>query len=186
MQIREGRMKLDQFVMSAMSELFKPEATTFKGQDNVPGWTRVPSKSELDNYFKTSLAGPAFDPTVHWCGIFATYLLKKAGVRCHWAMGDGITDDSNGQDLETTDSPNAQKDLQIGDVVVREPQHHHIIVLEPVDAGTIRCVEGNAGGVGKPLLAMHWAANMRNNTVGNIVKRYRIKERMSWAGLVRS
>ena len=179
-------MKLDQFVMSAMSEMFKPEATTFSGQDKAPGWTRIPTKSELDNYFRTSLAGPAFDSTAHWCGIFATYLLKKAGVRCHWVMCDGITDDSNGVDLETASGPDAQKDLKIGDVVVREPEHHHIIVLEPVTAGAIRCVEGNAGGVGKPLLAMNWAANMRNNNVAHVVKRYRIKEQMSWAGLVRS
>lgn len=82
-------------------------------------------------------------------------------------MSVGITDDEGASDLETADAPEARLDLRIGDVLVREPEHHHIIVLDPVSAGPIRCVEGNAGGVGHPLLAMNWGAgkNMAYNSV---------------------
>jgi len=180
-------MKLDRFVMAAMGELFQPGATTFKGIGNEPGWIRRPTKEELDKYFRESEAGPAFDPTVHWCGIFATYLLKKAGVRCHWVRSVGITNDEGASDLETANPPEAQLDLRIGDVLIREPEHHHIIVLEPVSVGAIRCVEGNAGGLGNPLLAMNWGGgkNLTYNSVDRVVKRYRIKEKMSYAGLIR-
>lgn len=176
-------MKVDRFYMSAMLELFKPNMQEAPVPGRAAGIIRVPTKAELDVYFKESLAGGGYDPSAHWCGIFATYLLRKAGVRCHWVMSKGITDDSNGADYEVATDSEAQQGLQPGDVVIREPQHHHIIVMEPVASGVIPCVEGNAGGIGHPLLAMNWAANARNNTVGNVVKRYRIKETMG-AGLV--
>jgi hypothetical protein len=174
-------MKLDQFVMSAMAEVLKPNMQEAKVPGRTPGIIRVPSKAELDTYFKDSLAGGGYDPSSHWCGIFAAYLLRKAGVRCYWLMSKGITDESDGADLEIASDAEARQGLQIGDVLIREPQHHHIIVMEPVTSGVIPCVEGNAGGIAHPLLAMNWAANARNNTVGKVVKRYRIKEKMGAA-----
>src|SRR4051794_40494605 len=97
---RRPEMKLDQFVMSAMSELFKPNMQEVTVPGRAAGILRVPSKGELDAYFKDSLAGGGYDPSSHWCGIFATYLLRRAGVRCHWVMSKGIADDSDGVDLE--------------------------------------------------------------------------------------
>src|SRR5262249_21372744 len=118
-----------------------------------------------------------FDPTSHWCGIFATCLLNRAGVRCHWVMCDGIFNDLYEDDLEIVKTAaEAKNGIRYGDVLIREPNHHHIIVLEPVTAGVIPCIEGNAMGVGSPLIAMNSALNMANNSVGNVVARFRIRE----------
>ncbi len=146
------------------------------GKGNIPGYTRVPSKADLDRYFKGCGGNyRGYDTGSHWCGIFATYLMKLAGVNCHWVMGKGIQDDSNGADLEVIlDGVTARKDIIVGDILVREPNHHHIIALDGPKSGSIRCIEGNAGGIKYPLLAMDWAANAHNNQVGNVSARYRI------------
>jgi hypothetical protein len=169
--------RVEQFVQLAIAEVSKPGAQAAQVRGSVPGSTRKPTNDELDAYFRESKASNAFDPSAHWCGIFAVSMLRRAGVRCHWVVDGGIFNDlyEDQEDLEITTGADAQKGIQYGDVLVREPNHHHIIVLEPVTAGTIRCVEGNAQGVGSPLLAMNWGGNMANNCIANVNTRYRIK-----------
>jgi hypothetical protein len=85
--------RVEQFVQLAMSEVSKPGAQGVQVKGSVPGFTRKPTDDELDAYFQESKAGNAFNPSAHWCGIFAACLLKRAGVRCHWVVAAGIFND---------------------------------------------------------------------------------------------
>lgn len=166
--------RVEQFVQLAIAEVNKPGVMV---KERVPGSVRVPTKDELDAYFRESKAGNVFDSNAHWCGIFAACLLTRAGVRCHWIVAEGIANDvyEDQKDLEIAYGADARKGIQFGDVLIREPNHHHIIVLEPASGGTIRCVEGNAMGVGSPLIAMNSSLNMANNCVSKVNTRYRIR-----------
>ncbi len=158
--------------MGAIMEIFNsPGTTEWKQGGKTPGYTRVPSKAELDKYFRAADV-PGYDKTVHWCGIFQVYLLKQAGVACHWNRE--IVDDSGGMDLEIVSGEDAKKGIQAGDIFKVSWAQHHFMALEPAEKGSITCIEGNAGGLAHPTLAARWMGNASNNTVGNIQYRYRV------------
>jgi hypothetical protein len=161
--------KLDVFYWYATCEVYHGGTTEWKQSGGIPGQTRVPSKEELNNYFKAaSVAG--YDKSVHWCGIFQIYLLKKAGVICHWDRA--IVSDGN--DLEIVSGEDAKKGLAVGDIVKVSHAQHHLMVLEPVIKGYIRSIEGNAGGLAYPMLAANWMGNAKHNVVEDIQFRYRV------------
>ena len=160
--------KVDLYTWLAMYEVNHGNARQW---GNTSGIVRVPAKEELDNYFRAGgMAG--YVQNVHWCGIFQVYLLKKAGVRCSWSRE--IVDDSGGADLEITQGQEARTGLRFGDILKVSHNQHHFMALEAVEKGSIRCIEGNAGGVGNPLLATNWALTAINNTVETIQFRYRV------------
>jgi hypothetical protein len=149
------------------------KAQTVSGpKGSVPGTLRVPSEDEMKNYFNTAGAAGYDLKKTHWCGIFQTYLLVKAGVACHW--GREIVDDSGGRDLEIVKGSEAQKGLAVGDIVRIHRQEHHFMVIDPVVKGSIRSFEGNAGGLKHRLLAANWMGNMAHNVVEDIYIRYRV------------
>lgn len=162
--------KIDLFIWWAMSEMYRGNLET---NGKSPGITRVPSKSELDEYFKAGGAA-GYDKRFHWCGLYQTYLLKKAGVACHWQIGDGIKDDSGGTDLQIVNGEEARKGLAFGDIVRVKHNEHHFMVLEPVEKGYITSIEGNAGGKDYPKIAAYWMGNALHNVVGEIQYRYRV------------
>ena len=131
--------------------------------------TRRPSSEDLHRYFTQCGASyPGFDDTMAWCGIFATYILRKAGVKVRWARR--IEDLSGGQQVKDIVG---HEGMGPGDVAVRGAagQNHHFIVLETPKNGVIRSVDGNYGGVGNPVLfcGHHW-----KNTVSSVDHYYRI------------
>ena|GEM_PF-1197527 len=163
--------KLDVFYWYATCEVYHGGTTEWKQNGSIPGHTRVPSKEELDKYFKAGgVAG--YDKNVHWCGIFQTYLLQKSGIACHWARE--IVDDSGGKDLEIVSGEAAKKGLAVGDIVKVSHAQHHFMVLDAVTSGYIRSIEGNAGGLKYPLLAANWMGNAKHNVVADIQYRYRV------------
>lgn len=113
---------------------------------------RVPSRADLNRYF-VGCGGPywGYEPSVSWCGIFACYILRKAGLAVKWKMGRGIQDLSGGQDLKLI---HGREGLAMGDVAVRGSGSHHFILLEnPSEGQTVAyAVDGNAAGAGNPLL----------------------------------
>lgn len=152
-----GRYMFDLVVRYAVEEL--------KGQRP----TRRPSLEELNRYCTgcgDSYAG--FDNTLHWCGIFATYILRKAGVRVRWARK--IVDDSGGQDIKIVWG---REGMGPGDVAVRDWRNvnHHFIVLDSPKSGVIWSVDGNHGGVGNPLL---FCGRHGKNTVAAVDYYYRV------------
>ncbi len=72
-----------------------------------------------------------------WCGIFATYCIKKAGINIgNWQMGMGVS--AYGM-LKPTENP------QPGDIgYIDQPNQHHCIVSK-VDGDTIESIDGNSG-----------------------------------------
>lgn len=164
--------KRDIYISYANSEVLYGKTTEYKyPEGTIPGYTRVPSKEELDNYFKAGGA-PGYDPSVHWCGIFQVYLLKKAGVLCHWDQA--ILNDIYDEDLEIVSGEAAKTGLQVGDIVRVRQNQHHLMVLDPVSKGFIRGIEGNAGGLKYPMLAINYMGNANSNIVEEIEWRYRV------------
>src|SRR5215204_2965443 len=98
--------KRDLFINYATTEVYHGNMTEYKYPNGtIPGYTREPSKAELNAYFKAADA-TAYSPTVHWCGVFQVFLLKKAGVSCHWDRA--ILNDLYEEDLEITSGAAAQ------------------------------------------------------------------------------
>jgi hypothetical protein len=82
------------------------------------------------------------DDLPSWCGIFALWALRCAGVRVGtWVMGSGISAVSG---LRPTHDP------QPGDVGYFEAHQHHCIVAA-VDGDAISTIDGNSGGDGEVL-----------------------------------
>lgn len=122
-------------------------------------YKRKPSQAELDKYF-SECGGPweKADNITSWCGIFATYLLRKSGAEVKWVMGQGIHNESNSY----VQRINSNEGICLGDIAVRGSHIHHFIVTNsPDENGTFNCVEGNYGGVGNPWL--HHGKNYKNN-----------------------
>jgi hypothetical protein len=167
--------KRELFISLANQEVYRGQMSEYKYPNSIPGYTRVPTKDELNAYFRAGgVAGYA--PTVHWCGIFQVYLLQKAGVLCRWAYSEICNNLYDDPGLEITTGKDAQSGLQIGDVVKVRPDQHHLMVLDPVSKGFIRGVEGNAGGLKYPMLAINYMGNSDKNVVEEIQYRYRIVE----------
>ena len=166
--------KRDLFISLATQEVLYGKTTEYKYPNGtIPGYTRRPSNEELDKYFKAGgVAG--YSPTVHWCGIFQVYLMQKAGVLCRWEYSQILNNLYDDPGLEITSGREAQTGLQVGDVVKVRPAQHHLMVLDPVSKGFIRGVEGNAGGLENPLLAINYMGNRDKNVVEEIQWRYRI------------
>ncbi len=87
------------------------------------------------------------DVLPHWCGIFATWAAKTAGLPIgNWAVGTGVS-----SSLQNTKIP------QVGDVAYRNSMQHHAVVVwvQPHDPATlgptghrslqVRTVDGNSG-----------------------------------------
>lgn len=112
---------------------------------------RVPSESELDNYFTgCGSAFTQYDRTVSWCGIFATYILRKTGLRVKWRIGKGIENEPGCFDIQFV---RGNAGVSTGDIAVRGTGYHHFILLEqPANQGAILAVDGNAGGIEYPQL----------------------------------
>jgi len=167
--------KLDSFMWWANLEVYRGEMLFADGKGYSSGILRIPSKTELNNYFiEAGLLG-GYDPKAHWCGIFQTYLLKKAGIQCHWVISKGIKiEDVSKQEIEESSGPAAMKDLAPGDIVVVKHHGHHIMVLEPTKSGSIKCIEGNARGITSPTLGAYYTGNNLHNVVQEIQRRYRI------------
>lgn len=119
---------------------------------------RRPSADELNKYF-VGCDGiwRGYDPNTHWCGIFVTYLLRKAGAQVRWIYRRGIHNVTGYENIEGYMSVwlyGGNKNISPGDICVRGDGEHHFIVISPPDKhGTFEhCVEGNFGGLGNPQL----------------------------------
>lgn len=72
-----------------------------------------------------------------WCGIFATYCIKKSGIDIgNWQMGKGVSAYGT---LKKTDTP------QPGDIgYIDQPNQHHCIISN-VEGDLIESIDGNMG-----------------------------------------
>ncbi|MDM0113018.1 peptidoglycan-binding domain-containing protein [Variovorax sp. J22R133] len=104
--------------------------------EGVDGWTEQKWKDKA-TFDGVRIPGRRIPqpPTsgVSWCGIFATWVARQAGVQTKWKMGIGPSG------LKPTFSRNCQP----GDIAVMAEQVHHFIVAGPI-GDTIITVNGNS------------------------------------------
>lgn len=138
-----GMSKGEAIVAIARSKLGKVKAKQPAGSDG--GRPLRYGHELLLEIFQLSAPGVWSDDVVKylgpglpsWCGIFATYCIKKAGINIgNWQMGKGVSAYGT---LKPTDSP------QPGDIgYIDQPNQHHCIVSK-VDGDTIESIDGNSG-----------------------------------------
>jgi hypothetical protein len=98
---------------------------------------------------------------VHWCGIFACWVLKQAGFDVRWASGQKVPTSKAGirNGILDSDEPTGptrglvfkdttmklQKNIKPGDVCVIPKNAHHFIILEPpTPQGNLLTLAGNS------------------------------------------
>lgn len=103
---------------------------------------------------------------VHWCGIFATYVLRKVGLDVKWRSGIGIINRGATKYLarrnrwEKKDGFNPGS-FDTGDVVAIPRANHHFIVVDaPADSKTMSCIAGNGA-----LQQIEWQTHARDEVV---------------------
>lgn len=138
-----GMSKSEAVVAIARSKLGKVKAKQPAGSD---GGKQLRYGSELLlEIFQLSAPGVWSEDVIKylgpglpsWCGIFATYCIKKAGINIgNWQMGKGVSAYGT---LKPTDTP------QPGDIgYIDQPNQHHCIISK-VDGDTIESIDGNSG-----------------------------------------
>jgi hypothetical protein len=90
------------------------------------------------------------EKAIHWCGIFATFVLRRVGLDVKWRAGDGIVSTRGGVKYLARKHSWIPKDgfdrkaFEPGDVCVIPRANHHFIVVEaPPGSDTLRCIAGN-------------------------------------------
>ena len=74
----------------------------------------------------------------HWCGIFACYVLREAGVDVRWTLHGGKMVGAG-----ITKLPGF-KNIVLGDVAIIYAASHHFIVFDiDYDSNTLQSVDGN-------------------------------------------
>ena len=84
---------------------------------------------------------------LHWCGIFATYVLRRVGMPVQWHAGLGIEPSGKGTKwvrkyrrwIETF----GDGDFQVGDVAAIPRANHHFVVVDVSHPKVLGCVAGN-------------------------------------------
>jgi hypothetical protein len=100
-----------------------------------------PSYSEASNALKYRDTGVKVNGAVkHWCGIFACYVVRQAGITvARWTL--------NGGKIYNLSLNWGNAGMQPGDIAMIVAGNHHFIVTD-VDYGskTMKTVEGNTSG----------------------------------------
>lgn len=84
---------------------------------------------------------------IHWCGIFATYVLRRSGIPVKWHSGLGIEPSGKTSQwvrkyrrwIEKFDDDA----FEVGDVAAIPRANHHFVVVDVSNAVQLGCVAGN-------------------------------------------
>jgi hypothetical protein len=104
---------------------------------------------ELDKYFKETGKSPyGADKETSWCGIFACWVLWKAGVGVSWGINQnnsfGIISPAGGQVELVDPKSNKGEGIRPGDVGVIVHRNHHFIVEQSyMGVDTMVTISGN-------------------------------------------
>lgn len=79
---------------------------------------------------------------IHWCGIFATWMLKRAGLQATWTT-NGLTASASKISKISVSTPGARQGISAGDICVHGSNQHHFIVIGEVGSRKLLTVEGN-------------------------------------------
>ncbi len=95
-------------------------------------------KSSLETSVRTKRVPVMWGVEIHWCGIFATALLKRAGLNVFWKSGAGIYGQVERVKYE------AGMYLEPGDVGAIARKNHHFLILEHVpEYDYLETLDGN-------------------------------------------
>lgn len=100
-----------------------------------------PSEKEAADALKYRDTGVKVQGQVrHWCGIFACYVIREAGLSTvRWTLYGGK--------MLNIEYRNGNKNMQPGDVAMIVSGNHHFIVTDiDYSSGTMHTVEGNTSG----------------------------------------
>jgi hypothetical protein len=125
----------------------------------IGGWSAVeyhPTVTDMDAYFMQAWGGTYASASKStkslWCGIFAVYVLRQAGVKVHWgpmstkAGGWGIVTDA--YESSQVRIVNGHSGVQPGDIGYVSAYNHHFIITAVDELfDYTECIDGNADGV---------------------------------------
>ncbi|MFN8652106.1 MAG: hypothetical protein U0133_09420 [Gemmatimonadales bacterium] len=119
----------------------------------VPEWSKdnLRALETPGNWLNVNGRGGTTDSkvAVHWCGIFATFVLRKVGLNVKWRAGIGIENIGSTGFLDRRnrggkDGRFDPKAFAPGDVcVIPRANHHFIVVDAPEGSDAMRCIAGN-------------------------------------------
>jgi len=109
-------------------------------RNEIIGWAKwdmnyedyyEPTKEELDSYFKTTGASQyGYSKKIQWCGIWACYILRRAGLNVRWLSAKGIQNVTGKQVTLVSGG----QGLRPGDVaVVNNGYVHHFIIEDVIE-----------------------------------------------------
>jgi hypothetical protein len=108
-------------------------------------WLRAKATSLSLNGLGTYQSGEA----IHWCGVFATWILKRAGLSVEWkdrhltGPSSAITA-VNLRLLQPSRQQDERNTIMTGDVCAMGANNHHFIVIDGVPGqNRLLTVEGN-------------------------------------------
>lgn len=138
--------------------------------ETVPAWTadNLRALKTPGMWLNVNGKGGTSDSqqAVHWCGIFATYVLRKVGLDVKWRSGIGIIN-RGATKFVTKKNRWEKKDgfdpasFDAGDVVAIPRANHHFIIVEaPVDSKALRCIAGNGS-----LQQIEWQTHAKDEIV---------------------
>jgi hypothetical protein len=118
------------------------------------GCEQIPSEADAGRSLRNLSEGCYIGKQAkHWCGIFATMVLKRAGVDVKWSLVAGRMNGDKSQ-IEYLEARNNLAKLRPGDVAVIPKANHHFIVIDNL-----------ADWEGSPLLI-----TIEGNTPGQMIK----------------
>jgi hypothetical protein len=111
--------------------------------DTIDGWTAQHWKDSR-NWKGVRLPGVFMPGAIYkgeqlgfsWCGVFATWVYRQAGIETKWIIGGGPTKLKHYSSKEISS-------LKPGDIGHIQKQNHHFIILSVKD-GKIRSINGNS------------------------------------------
>ena len=132
-----------------------PDPYKVSGDDLVyifsqAGCKQLPSEADAAKSVKTLSEGCYIGKQKkHWCGIFATMVLRYAGVNVSWSLVNGRMNVDKSPYKYLSAAGNLGK-LSPGDVAVIKKANHHFLVMDTVEdeggSPLLLTIEGNTPG----------------------------------------
>lgn len=118
-----------------------------------PAWTpdNVRALETPGLWLSVNGRGGTSDSTkaVHWCGIFATYVLRRTGMPVQWHSGLGIEPSGKTSKWVRKHRRWIEKfdddAFEVGDVAAIPRANHHFVVVDVSDPVSLGCIAGNGG-----------------------------------------
>lgn len=132
-----GTMRSDSFSPTGPSPVPIPHTPEAQRAEVVNAALREVGSGDAQKYWDVSAPGVAIGKGISWCGGFALWALKQAGLATNvfWEFGKGFL-----YKLPTTKNP------QPGDIAYLTKNQHHAVVSSTNADGSVNLINGNGAG----------------------------------------